>query len=85
MIQTHCSAECPPLSTPNGIFIQRSNGMLGPGATVTLYCKLGYMPTEPVTGTCMDNLMWDPDPNMLVCVPVTTIGEEACTCMKSFG
>ena len=79
-----CSAECPPLSIPNTITIEVSNGMVGPGATVILYCKLGYLPTESVTVTCMDNLMWDPDPNMLVCVPVTTISEEDCMRMKSF-
>ena len=84
MIQTHCSAGCPPLTTPNGIFNPVSNGMLGPGAMVTLLCDQGFMPTGPVTVMCMDNLMWDPDPNMLVCVPVTTIGEEGCVCMKSF-
>ena len=55
--------------------------MLGPGATVTLLCNQGFMPTGPVTVMCMDNLMWDLDPNMLVCVPLPTIGEEGYTCM----
>ena len=85
MIQTHCSAGCPPLTTPNGVFIQAPIGMLGPGVTATLFCFDGFIPTEPATVMCMDNLMWDPNPNILVCVPVTTIGEEGFTCMKSFG
>ena len=64
----------------NAIFIYDSNGMLGPGATVTLFCFGGFMPTEPVTAICLDSLTWDPDPKMLVCSP----GEEGCACMKSF-
>ena len=83
MIQTHCSAGCPPLTTPNGVFNPISKGMLRPGATVTLVCDQGFMPTGPMTLLCLDNLMWYPDPNIIVCA-VTTIGEEGYTCMKSF-
>ena len=71
-----CSAGCPPLTTPNGVFNPISNGMLGPGATVTLLCDEGFMPTGPVTVMCMNNLMWDPDPSTFVCNPVVTTGEE---------
>ena len=86
MFQTHisCSAGCPPLTTPsNGVVDPISNRMLGPGATVTLFCNDGFMPTEPVTATCMDSLMWGPNPITFVCDPVTTIGEEGYDCMKS--
>ena len=34
------------------------------------------MPTGPVAVTCMDNVMWDPDPSTFVCDTLPTTGED---------